>query len=399
MEDKLTEWFLGKGLNNSSGVREYGLKLLFKLGGEGYTKVINRGLNSPNPWIRQGSLPIAVRRPDEETIAALIWLTRLHEESQLAPSERSDATVALRSLGRWPEVIESVVRWGKRFDLEPERSLAGWQLDDTDMSPAIEALTSLNDPSPGAIFALAIGGRSDRLSTVRAILDQALPCSEIATACIVAIGLLKDESRNAIELLKYRLSIEKERHVARVALMRIGTETAMASLLSHISTDFDTGTAAHLLGQPCTETATTTLIQIRLINAGLPERLSLIQELAPIVDSITYGKLLDNPELQEFLREVAFDSRVAHSVEAQEAAIRGLAQFDADAAFVAAYKALLILPDAVANAFPISWSRLIRAKPCGTCLSTRSGSLRQPFLGRSVAPWQEWTQALSLPTG
>ena len=50
---------------------------------------------------------MAIRRPDQETIEALTWLTQLHEEWHLAIFERCEATLALRSLGRWPEVIES----------------------------------------------------------------------------------------------------------------------------------------------------------------------------------------------------------------------------------------------------------------------------------------------------
>ena len=101
-------------------------------------------------------------------------------------------------------------------------SPAGWQLDDSAMRPAFEAMTASDDPPPGAVLALAVGGRRDRLDAIRRTLGRSVPGSETATACVVALGLLKDESPDTIDLLASRLSIQPERHVARVALMRIG---------------------------------------------------------------------------------------------------------------------------------------------------------------------------------
>ena len=55
------------------------------------------------------------------------------------------------------------------------------------MKPALDVLDSASGPSARAIYALAIGNRTDYLNAIRKYLSGAPIGSDLGTACIVAV--------------------------------------------------------------------------------------------------------------------------------------------------------------------------------------------------------------------
>ena len=341
LEQKLTEWLLRVDLIDRGVARREGMKLLRKMGGEGLTKLINRDLASPSFEVRRNAISMAPRRPDRETgdlLAGIAASDRLMPDGY--PFEQGEATRALASIGRWSEAIASVVRWSKPFELEPGRGDAGSIIDDATLGLAFEALRRETGPTPGAVFALAIGGRRDLLSSIRSILDTASPDSELALACVVALGLLGDGSDEAVASLILQLSVRPHRLAARVALVQVGTEAALIALLDSLRDDFDAWLAAVLLHSPPTRDAAESMVRGRLRSAPESMRLELLTDLSARVDDATLKKLVDAEELLAFLHEKALDERTSRFGGAMAAVIRALAQFDVDAALLAARKVL-----------------------------------------------------------
>jgi len=123
-------------------------------------------------------------------------------------------------------------------------------------------------------------------------------------------------------------------------LVQIGTEAALVALLDSLRDEFDAWLAAVLLHSPPTRDAAESMVRGRLRSAPESTRLELLTDLAARVDDATLGKLVDAEELLVFLHEKALDERTSRLGGAMAAVIRALAQFDVDAALLAARKVL-----------------------------------------------------------
>jgi hypothetical protein len=341
LEQRLTQWLIDDDSHNLAPAREECMRLLMKICGEGTTDFVNHDLGSSSPHVRFQALEFSTRRPNLRTIAALAQTNQLDDGHPLAEVERAKATLALASLGQWREALASVVRWGEPFGLEARRPAENWQLDESVMGNLLAEFTEAESPSAGQIYALAVGGRRDKLGSVRALLHRCPPVgSDVATACVFALGVFKDDSQDALELLVGQLKVDARQHASKVALSRIGTDNALDALLNHLSINFECPLAATLLAAPRTRDAAIALVKDKLLVLTEYSKLELLCDLAPVVEPVTYGLLFENPTLHEFVRESAFSDQTNPRVETRVAVLRALAYFDADTAFLAGRKAL-----------------------------------------------------------
>lgn len=346
LEEKLTAWLLSLGARIGVGVdcleRAPGIDVLYKIGGRGFTRVVNSLLSANSRYGRHDGLDHAAKRADADTIAHLVRISLQEELWEGHPVEQGHAARALISLGRAREAVEAIVQWGIRIDAKViDLVEAEAPLDDGAMEPAFKAIAATGPVLPGAVQAVGIGRRPDKLAAVYSILEKA-PCdSDTALAGILTIGRLRDDSKRGLDFLRAQLAIPAHRDAACVALARIGSEEAMSLLLSHIVDNWNVRFAGVLLDDRRTRSSACALLMRHLGSEDWFERPEILGWTLPSCSDEAMQTILEDAELQETLREEAFSaSRVFRYVGAKAGAIRCLSRFDAEAAFLAARKAM-----------------------------------------------------------
>lgn len=241
LENKLTSWLLRRGPRQTSMCdhqQECAMKILYKIGGSGFTKVLNSWLNSDKCYGHFDGLKLSMKRYDQQTIERLVQITQQDELRDNHPFIQGEAAFVLAQLDQVNAVIQAILRWG----LQISSKVTHWELDhlplpldDNAISFVFNNLESNNKTSPGAIMVIGVAGRKDKLNIVHTILQNSSDSPDVALACVLTLGRLRDDLPETTELIAKHLEIEKHRHAARVALIQIASNQALDRLtLPHL---------------------------------------------------------------------------------------------------------------------------------------------------------------------
>ncbi|WP_397570429.1 HEAT repeat domain-containing protein [Schlesneria sp. T3-172] len=342
---KLTDWLLRRGPIPGEFARpdqEFGLSILERIGGDGFTRVVNLCLASENPIARREASVLAFRRPDTETRELLKLISQRPDLDRGVPIEQSIATHALAVMGEYRLVIEAVIRWGLDIVcIDLSQQLTGEAFSDADVAPALEGVREVKVP-PGVILALGIAGRREQTDAIRRILLENEPTSDTGYAALIALTALGDKANDTVTLMARHLAVAEHRNTAIMALRRIGTDAALEALLSHVESSYTDALALSLLSDKRIEGRTGPLLKGRLEQLDGPEKTEL---LARLVLSVQDPKVLATVLDEQLSQKLLYDAAIAPDQQmivtgAKAASIRALAKFDADTAFDAAKMAL-----------------------------------------------------------
>lgn len=340
LERNLTNWLLSRGPQRGICMereKHGGLRVLAKIGGEGLTTVVNQWLDVGDRYARVQAMPLALRRADSTTIDHLVRISQSDELWDGFPVEQGNAAKALAALGDLRHVVAYILRWGQQTLADVTDYLRHTEtLNHVDLAPALASFRSR--PSPGAVLAMGFGDSSEYISAVRACLERADAESDVARACVIALGRLQDTDRATVPLLVRQLAVPSHRHNAVVALLQIGTDAALEALLRHMQGNYEHGAAVALLNNPRTVAAAIPLVQQRLSGENVFAKLEMIRALfMGVSDRAVVDQIVSEVGMRDFLREYAFgDEDSTWIVATRWTAIRCLGRFDREAAFLAA---------------------------------------------------------------
>ncbi|MGO9598553.1 MAG: hypothetical protein ACLP7Q_11240 [Isosphaeraceae bacterium] len=344
IEEKLTEWMLREEAQSGgwkNPVYNYGIAVLQKIGGGGFTQVVNAHLKASRGLGRLPALNLAFKRPDTESIEIL---RSISEEDEGTPGnhnlERSYALEALAYLGHWHDVVCGVMRWGlKGGSWLEEAFLSRDPLDQAALDPAIVNLMEADAPSPGSVFALGLARWCPATEKVRSLLVNAPVDSELALACVMALGLCQDGSPETVSLIAAQLAVEKHRHQAKIALLRVGSPAAVSALLSDLRSQFDLALAIDLYQRADSREQALEVINARLASASDLDLDDLLRDLLQL-STDSAAPFLEEVRVRDHLWERAFaDEEYNWPTGSKAAAIQGLGKFDRERASLAAFKA------------------------------------------------------------
>ncbi|MFO0906910.1 MAG: hypothetical protein U0794_00870 [Isosphaeraceae bacterium] len=344
LEEKLTEWLLREGPQTNEWKRHFhhdAVVLLQKLGGTGFTRVVNAYLKASTRWGRLPALDIAFKRPNEETIDLLRSIGQQKELWGDFILEQTRALEVLAYLGYWGDVVRGVMRWGLGLRLQLTRAfLSRAPLEEAVLGPAIAEVSGEDVPSPGSVFVLGLSRWCALTERVRSALASTPIESDLALSCMITLGLCQDDSPTAVSLIIAQLGVEKLRWQAKIALLRIGSGGAIDALLGDLRNQFDLGLAIDLYHRSDSRERALQIIKTRLNAVSDYQMEELLEGLLDLGDDLT-APFLDNVRVRDLLRERSFaDEGSGWRTGSKAAAIRGLARFDKERATLAALKAL-----------------------------------------------------------
>ena len=347
LEEKLTAWLLKRGWFSGGFVdteARVALDVLYKVGGVGFTQVVNAYLDSDDRFGCLEGAQLAVKRPDDVTIQKLVRVSLrdgLWEDRHALL--QGYAAKALATLDRHKEVVNSILKWGLRMlSVVTDHHLGNAQTDPAVVKTCLDALSAGTDAPAGALIALGIYGATEHAELVRGILAKAAPNSDTAKACVISLGQLKDQSREAVDLIRQQMMVLDHPHIALRTLSRIGTDEARTVGLDSLESQYQVELAADLLVSPVTREKAVELTRRFLSSAEPFHWGQTVEKLVQYVDDDQLlTSLVEESRLIEYLHEVAFAEEGGIWFGGSKArAIKGLAQFDSGAAFLAALKAL-----------------------------------------------------------
>ncbi|MGP0067881.1 MAG: hypothetical protein ACLQGP_30335 [Isosphaeraceae bacterium] len=343
LEEKLTEWLLREGPRDASEqpAQRDGLQVLYMFEGAGFTRIINRYLQAESKYKRFRGLELAFKRPDETTIKLLCEISMRDELWGDHILEQGQAMETLVYLGRWHEAVVAIIRWGLPVRMKLLYSCADQgPIDDTAIAPALQAIDREASIGVGAVLALGLGGRIDQAARIRSILSGAAPESELADACVISLGLLRDSSPEAVKLLIDQLNAGQNRYGVVIGLLQSGSEPALDALIAKLHAKFNVSLAIDLLRRHYTSERAAKIIRAQLRDAPVDQLEDLLTPLVNLEDELL-TPFLEGDRIRDYLREQSFaDEGSGWIVGTKAMAIRGLSKFDADAAFLAALKTL-----------------------------------------------------------
>ena len=356
LEQLLTAWLVSKG-PQEGGWRESdkhdAFDLLAKIGGPGLTTVLNYWLQG-EWYARTHAMKLAARRPDETTIRLLVESSARSGDSARDAVERGHAAAALAGCRCWNEVVRYVLRSGAQthtrvtdFRHEVER------LDDSSVEPALLAFDE--DPTnPGAVLALGFANRDEILPTLRSALATVGPDTNAALIISTVISWMGDSSEEVVRSLQRVFDARVHSRAALVALLTNGSETAKEVLWQRLRSEYHASIALALLGDAGYRERTIPLVQQRLRNADPYTSLELLDEM---VEDPMFSEALDSiladDRLRDSVRSMAFDEEGSFRLgQGRASALRALARFDPQAAFVATKAALRSRLDSARERYP-----------------------------------------------
>ncbi|HVR10093.1 MAG TPA: hypothetical protein VMW75_18755 [Thermoanaerobaculia bacterium] len=342
LEDHLTELLLREGPNDSGCKRwdvDDGLVVLGKLGGHGLTRVANLYVATARSslGIRDG-LQLALRVADDETREQVRAVSRDPERGAqqhgAIPLVQFEAVKVLAALGERKELVRGIDRLGLKIPRRLADYLESRAFTDEELERPLAGLRS-GAPSAGDLLALGLSGRTELAPALRAALERALPDSDEALACLLALEDLGDRSPEAEALFIAHLRSLRCGFVAQRALLDYVSQSARAraallDLLRHLE-QLENG-ARHLLVANLLLLESTRKAAAEILWSELAEH----QLLFYAGDTIEHLAVLGDPRLRELLHETATSSDHGVWFGDKVAAMRGLATFDAEAAFEAA---------------------------------------------------------------
>lgn len=339
-EETLTDYMIRQGPNDEGWHRwkvEYGISVLQKIGGDGFTRLANHHLRTAQTrlGIRDGFL-LGIRRPNEETVRLVVEIA--HDAKRGRPLENGfplvqyEVVKALASMGQWREMVQGGLRLGLRTPKTLPKYLEGHVFNDEELEDALSELRS-GAPSPGALLMVGFSGRTELASDVRAIYRRSERDSERALACLLALESLGDLESE--EIFLDNIDSPKNGWVALRALLgTVRTPRSDEALLDRLRYLREAeGGNRQMLAMNLLIREETRERAARLLWGHLGQRELLLYT----GDTIEFLAALDLPDVREFLRNAAFsDQRGTWHGADRHAAILGLARFEPDAAFEAA---------------------------------------------------------------
>jgi hypothetical protein len=332
-----------QGLERDSMVRTELLAILLRIGGSGFTEVVNAYLASPSVLALLDTVELAAKRPDEATIRLLTRLTEAKEKPYTDYSIPGRAAAILAERGYWQPALDLMERSG--FDVKRVSDLADYNLRPPSrlLDPLRNRVTKLRELSPaGALIAIGFGDSLADAKLICDVLAAAPPESDQAQACAIALRMLARHPKSAISLLQPLL--KHHQFPAINALLRNRTKPALDVLRAHRLEEFDAVVYGLLLNRHPDARAIADearkYIEDRTLRQWLGSR-HLNSELARLVQRVRDKSLIDaileSPQIREYLRSEAFaDEGNFWYTGSKVAAIRALSAIDSEAAFTAA---------------------------------------------------------------
>jgi|GEM_PF-1934405 len=221
-------------------VRESARRVLILIGGEGFSTLINRELESEHFWVRIGGLKWAFIRADDQCVDKLKSIARrsvsrdsngaLHAEFV---QEFQLVMTALAALGADEILIE--VLWDSAFAGLPS-NIAYLRSNRGPMPKSLteQALRTMESKEPAedllvtALLTAWLSGDTELISVVRSILDRADPNCKVAGYACIALQYLGDQSVEFVLLAKRLISTRENTQWGLEALCSLGPRGAEA---------------------------------------------------------------------------------------------------------------------------------------------------------------------------
>lgn len=350
MEQLLTSLLLRieprPGLSRDSHIRDAAIDVLYRIGGSGFTTVVNSFLQSESQYGRLDTIELAGKRPDADTIRLLTEITQSDENWDGCYIEQYRAAKRLANLGEWIPVVNLVERLGlKALDgiTDLVRNVGRPPIE-LSQKARDRIYSSVGDSPPGDVLLVGMGGQKSDAELVRHVLSHCPPDGELARASVISLELLADETEETVAILSKQL--EHNEFSATNALIANGTMAALECLRKHFQGRINLAVFINLIKY--SDDAREVIAEIR--NAFETElRLRSGLDLSNVLDVLLsnvgsphhVALILESEPIRTFIREVSFANEgPSWSPGSKASAIRCLAKFDAPAAFLAARAAL-----------------------------------------------------------
>lgn len=355
LEASLTKFILRIGQRSWDGSLNLrnAVPVLFRIGGDGFTTVVNEMLASAVWHVRLEAILLADRRPNEETFARLTSIVSDLDERDHGYLEQSRAAVVLASHGKWAPVIDYVVALGKSA-LVTTLDFPGIQfLPDMGCRAPSDLLKSVSEVlqacprsgTAGQVLALGFGA-PETAAIVRIIAEVCDPKSDVAFACVVALDMLHDHASESVGFLNAQLQIKEHNFVATNALIRNGTQAAMDALESFAGIDVSGAVAINLIRhsaekQRVLEKVSSRVVRLISSRVAWDDVAELYQLIKGTRDATIATTILSQQTVAEYLAAEAFaDEGNVWLTGSKFSAIKCLAYIDPNSALVAAKAAL-----------------------------------------------------------
>jgi len=332
--------------------------VLLRIGGTGYTEVINHWLAGPETYSKVHAIPSSVFNPDSTTVDLLEQIALRDDWQTGFVRQNVHAAVnALATIEAWRSVVVAYVRWHKNMPRDVVGARFGeGSLSNEDMAPALRALEE-NPRNPGAIMALGFGKVESHRELILGALSSAGEDEDLRNAASWSLAMLPTLLPTEVQALSHDLlESGKGQWLTLSNLMLANTDDSARTLLSYVKpklaqsdgrTTFDTQllrVIAFLLLNPSTREETAALVKARISQRGKRDFLAeeIVQTLSPYIDLHKgYRDALDTERAEQILIERAFARDEAlRFVGARAAAIRGLGKLRSDDAYSVARRTL-----------------------------------------------------------
>ena len=344
-------------LHTNSGdfnyILENARRILILIGGQGITTLINRELESEHFWVRYGGLKWAFVRADDCTIKQLAAIARrpiprdANGQPESGPfQEFCQAMTALAALGAdsvlieiltQTDVVDIPIRLASHLaDLRAHRGPMPKILTNSALQ-MLQDTVSPEDLQKSSLVIALLSGDANFIPTVRTVLEQANPESQIANYACIALQKLGDQSDDFTRLAE-RLTQTKENAEwglnALISLRNKGLEFLQNWIQSPSTTEYIDSVIRTLYRYAETrEFAVDAAVgRCRYLHSGFTHY--------PLYDIAAES---DNPDLRRQILDVAFAEHPQVIMEPLRA-IQGLAKFDVDRAIEAIERGLQFHP-------------------------------------------------------
>lgn len=318
LERLLVDFMLARTPRNDIHTDHVGsgvINLLYRIGGDGFTTIVNSWLASDHYFGKLDALRLAYKRPDNETLQHIRRIATREATSREEDVLRHMAVKALVRAQSWEHLIQSVVVCG--FETDRSACYARWgddPLDDEILTPALSKLDAQScDPPVGAILALGIAQRDDFEHRIVTMLVDSQSGSDTEKACLLALSLLRThEEQTAIELAK-RLHVSSiDGEFVEVALFNNQHPRARTLLRADLVLHWNSRVAGFLLAAEDEYEDLLALIYERLYDQLKTGPISFLQIVQAILAEVQDRQRLVHvfrDDVLEKLRELAFDPR------------------------------------------------------------------------------------------
>jgi hypothetical protein len=216
---------------------EHSRLVLLKIGGEGFSALINDEMSQSDYLTLQDGLDWCVARPNQVTRDALWTIAQrpIATGDRDQPYLRQIALQLLASFGEETRVVEFLLDVGECFlpDLINTLAAAESKIGEHSINRAIRSLSEPDEARRlAAMWVIATRDRLDLAEHLQRVLEVAPVGSRSAIVAIRALRLMRARDDVTIELLARRLQDVPHRGEAGAALLKIGTPAALDAVES-----------------------------------------------------------------------------------------------------------------------------------------------------------------------